>query len=136
MKEKQQLNRNGNKRGLSPNSQKNLLIGQKANNHAKKKFSLTACAREKLDEKCPYKPTMTWREYLVDRWLALAGENASYFKELIDRLEGKTSEKILAETRQEIIYKIEWDDKTKNTFTDTAPQTVGIHTVPSQAQNN
>jgi len=42
-----------------------------------------------LLEPCPYKKGVTWLEWLAERGLALAGENATYYKELLDRLEGK-----------------------------------------------
>jgi len=137
-KSTEQLNRNGDKRGMSLNSQKNLLgvqgIGNPKNNHAKKELSITRKQREMLTEKCPYAPTKTWLEWLAERGMAMAGENATYYKELMDRLEGKIVQPIQAE--HEITYKIEWDDRAKNTFTDTTLKTVGVHTISGQAENN
>lgn len=131
---KEELNSNGNRRGMSPNSRKNLALGWKGNNHAKKEMGVTRKQREMLPQKCPYAPNKTWLEWLAERGMAMAGENATYYRELMDRLEGKVVQPIQGE--HEIIYKIEWDERAKNTFTDTTLQTVGVHSIPSQAQNN
>lgn len=55
---------------------------------------LTTRLREKLKDPCPYAPDKTWLEYLVDRWLAQSVENSGYFRELIERLEGKVVQPI------------------------------------------
>jgi len=81
--------------GKHPNSLKNLNPPKKGepsrnpNGRPTNRLSLTNLAREKLDQPCPHDPKKTWLEYLVDRWLDQATENATYFKELLDRLEGK-----------------------------------------------
>jgi len=87
-------NKNGDTRGMHPNSQKNLKPGANKNGRPRKELSLTNCAREKLREKCPYAPNQTWLEYLVERWLGQAAENATYFNQLIERLEGKVTQPI------------------------------------------
>ena len=74
-----------------------FLPGHAGNPNAKgrphKEFSLTNLTREMIPQVCPYDPKgRTWGEYLVDRWLALATENPSYFKELMERLEGKVGQ--------------------------------------------
>ena len=99
MSDIQQLNRNGNRRGMTPNSQKNLGKGRMGNNHAQKGLSITRIQREMLSQLCPYAkdPTLTWVEYLAERGMAMASENATYYKELLDRLEGKVTQPIAGE---------------------------------------
>jgi hypothetical protein len=93
-----QLNKNGDKRGMSLNSQKNLRgfqgIGNPKNNFAKKELSITRKQREMLPLPCPYAKGKTWLEWLAERGMALAGENATFYKELLDRLEGKVPQPI------------------------------------------
>lgn len=86
-----QLNRNGDERGMSPNSQKNLGKGRLGNNHAKKEVSITRIQRGMMGQSCPYAIGKTWAEWLAERGLALAAENARYYCELLDRLEGKVT---------------------------------------------
>ena len=62
-----------------------------------KQFSLTSKVKEMLDNPCPYDGTMTWLEYLAEKWLNQAAENPTYFKELIERLEGKITQPLTAE---------------------------------------
>ena len=66
----------------------------------KKIVSLTSAIKEKLGKPCPYAPNQTWLEYIVDRWLTQATLNPTYFKELIERLEGKVVQPIDAEVRE------------------------------------
>ena len=91
------LNRNGNRRGMSPNSQKQLGKGRLGNNHAQKELSITRIQREMLSQPCRYAPGKTWVEYLAERGMAMASENATYYKELLDRLEGKVTQPIAGE---------------------------------------
>lgn len=96
-----QLNRNGNRRGMSPNSQKNLGRGRKGNNHAKKDYSITRIIKEMLDEPADERwlevgdknQGLTWRHAIAKRLLieAVRG-NARVATELLDRLEGKVSQ--------------------------------------------
>jgi len=100
MKEKKQLNKNGDKRGMSLNSQKNLLgvqgIGNPKNNHAKKDCSITRIQRGMMAELCPYAkdPTWTWAYALAEAGMkdALTEEKAR--ENLKDRLEGKVTQPI------------------------------------------
>ena len=102
----EQLNKNGDRRGMNLNSQKNLRgvqgIGNPKNDNAKKELSITRKQREMLPLPCPYAPDKTWLEYIAERGLALAGENASYYKELLDRLEGKVSQPTEVDVRGHI----------------------------------
>ena len=109
------LNRNGDRRGMSLNSQKNLRgvqgIGNPKNNHAQKNISLTRIARDKLALPCPYDKDKTWAEYIVERWLSQAVENATYFRELMDRLEGKVLQPIGGDEDKPLYLNIQVKDK-------------------------
>lgn len=88
---KRELNRNGDKRGLHPHSLANLQPGK---GRPKNEASITATQRKMLPLSCPYAPDKTWCEYLAERGMAMAAENATYYKELMDRLEGKVVQPI------------------------------------------
>ena len=63
-----------------------------------KNISLTSELKEQLNQVCPHDPQRrTWLQYLVARWLGQAAENATYFRELIERLEGKVTQTIESE---------------------------------------
>jgi hypothetical protein len=101
--------------GKHPNSLKNLKPckkGETRNPHGRpvNRLCLTHLARQKLSESCPYAPGKTWDEYLVDRWLGQAAENATYFKELIERLEGKVLQPIGGEHGGPVILKVVYDN--------------------------
>ena len=107
---KMELNRKGNKRGIHPNSLANLEK-RKGQGRPRNELSLTNLAREKLDEVCPYDPEgRTWKEYLVDRWLAHSLVNVTYFRELTERLEGKILQPIGGENGKPIKYEISVKD--------------------------
>jgi hypothetical protein len=96
--------------GRHPNSLKNLKKGWKPGQSGNPKGRprnikyITELAREKLGESCPYDPEKTWAEYLVDRWFGQAVENAGYFKELMDRLEGKVTQPISGELKGNVTW--------------------------------
>jgi hypothetical protein len=99
--------------GKNPNSLKNLekgqwRPGQSGNPEGRPKGIryISEIARAKLEEQCPYAPDKTWAEYLVDRWLGQAVENAAYFKELMDRLEGKVVQLIEGQIVNDVIFTI------------------------------
>lgn len=84
------------KRGEHPNSLKNLEIGRfqkgKVSNprgRPRKEICVTTILREQLGQPCSKDPSKTWAQWLALRALELAGENPSYYKELLDRVEGK-----------------------------------------------
>lgn len=111
------------KRGIHPNSLANLekrkkfQKGQPSANPKGRpcnELSLTNIAREKLQEPCPYDPEgRTWAKYLVDRWFGQCGENVTYFRELIDRLEGKVTQPIGGEGGQAIDIRVTYDNGSK-----------------------
>jgi len=79
---------NKKKRQLHPNSLANLQPNRQG--RPKRELCLTDIARDKLNEPCPYDPQKRpWKIYLVERWFGHAAENAQYFRELLERLEGK-----------------------------------------------
>jgi len=98
-----QLNRNGNRRGMSPNSQKNLGKGRNGNNHANKDYSITRIIKEMLDKPAVERwlevedkgQRLTWRQAIAKRILieAVRG-NARVTNDLLDRLEGKVVQPI------------------------------------------
>ena len=98
--------------GKHPNSLKNLERTKKGEVRNPKgrptnRLSLTNIAREKLDEVCPYDPKgRTWKEYLVDRWLAHSLNNVTYFRELIERLEGKVVQPIEGTIKTDVTFTI------------------------------
>ena len=102
------------KRGEHPNSLRNLeegkfKKGQITNPRGRppNELSLTNLTREALTQICPYDSKgRTWKEYLVDRWLALSAENPSYFRELIERLEGKVTQPIDTDVDTKVTFVI------------------------------
>ena len=108
--------------GQHPNSRKNLKPIQKGetrnpNGRPRNELSLTNCARQKLSEPCPYAAGKTWLEYLVDRWLAHAVDNPAYFKELMERLEGKVVQPIGGENGQPVKVEIIVDNESARNLT-------------------
>jgi hypothetical protein len=112
---KTELNRNGNKRGMHPNSQNNLRPGP---GRPRNELSLTNLAREELKKSCPYAPDKTWLQYLVERWLGHSVDNVTYFRELIERIEGKVLQPIGGENGEPIRYEINVKDAETKQFTD------------------
>jgi len=85
-------------RGRNPNSLKNLERGRfkkgesgNPGGRPQKELCITSILREQLGEECPYAPGKTWAEWLARKALELAGENPTYYKELLDRTEGKVT---------------------------------------------
>ena len=117
MEEKKQLNRNGNKRGMSPNSRKNLDEGRKGNNHAKKDYSVIRIVKEMLDQPAEERwlevedkgKGTSWRQAIAKRILIEATRgNAKVTSELLDRLEGKVTQPELI--KGEITLRVVDDD--------------------------
>lgn len=108
----EQKNRNGNKRGMNPNSRKNLEKGREGNNHAKKDYSVTRIVKEWLDKPAEERfidvqdkeKGLSWRQAIALRMLrdAVGGK----YGELLDRLEGKVTQPIEAQVKGDVVWKI------------------------------
>ena len=101
------------KRKINPNSLANLEKGQwkkgqsgNPKGHPSNKLSITAEQRKMLPLPCPYAPGKTWLQWLADRGMALAGENATYYRELMDRLEGKVVQPIEGQIDSDVVFVI------------------------------
>jgi len=118
-KVKEKLNRSGNKRGLNPNSVKNLHSGRKGNNYSAKDYSITRIIKGMLDDPVPERwletedkaNGMTWRQAIAKRILidAVRG-NTRATCELLDRLEGKVTQPISGEGGGPVRYEISVKD--------------------------
>lgn len=93
---------------MHPNSLANLTPWKKGcpppnpKGRPPKDCSLTSLLKEKIFDKVPGdKEGRTWRQLLVERWLTKALTDAPFFKELMERLEGKTVQAIQIEWKQE-----------------------------------
>ena len=114
---KEQLNKNGNRRGMSPNSRKNLDKGRNGNNHANKDYSVIRIVKEMLDNPAEERwlevedkgEGLTWRQAIAKRILIEAARgNARVTGELLDRLEGKVTQPELI--KGEITLRVVDDD--------------------------
>lgn len=97
--------------GRNPNSLKNLKPVQKGehrnpNGRPSNELSITVKQRSMLPLPCPHAPNMTWLEWLAERGMTLAGESAQYYRELMDRLEGKVTQPISGEGGGPVSLKI------------------------------
>jgi hypothetical protein len=102
------LNRNGNRRGMHPNSQNNIKNNTKHPGRPRKEFSITNIQREMLDQLCPYAedPTWTWAKAIAMAGLreSLTDERAR--ENLKDRIEGKVTQPIGGENGAPLAVKI------------------------------
>ena len=111
----ERLNRSGNKRGMSPESRKNLAIP--GNRHASKDFSITRILKEMADDPAPERwlevedknKGLTYRQAAARRiWLEVIRGNAKLTGELLDRLEGKVTQPVASEG--EIVLRVKYDN--------------------------
>lgn len=104
---KEQKNNSGNRRGLHPNSLKNLENGRKwrkgksGNPGGRPPLAITSLLREMLDKEADIIPRgaspsdKTWRQLIAKAILiGCTKGNTSLIGELLDRLEGKISQPI------------------------------------------
>ena len=107
---------------MSPNSQKNLGMGRKGNNHARKDYSITRIVKEMLDQPAAERwmevedkgKNLTWRQAIAKRILieAVRG-NARVTGELLDRLEGKVIQPVGGEGGGPVAIKVVYDNGDK-----------------------
>ena len=97
-----QLNNKGDKRGIHPNSLKNLEIARekgfkKGKSGNPNGYSLTSIVKQLLKDVPEIqiggkRNTKTWRQLIAQAWLVGSYQgNATYFKELLERIEGKVA---------------------------------------------
>ena len=113
----EKLNRNGDKRGMSPNSRNNLdKRNLRGNNHAKG-LTITSAIRKMLDlpaeqrwlDPGDYEKGLTWRDAIAKRMVIEAARgNAKIGAEILDRLEGKVTQPVAAEG--EIVLRVKYDN--------------------------
>jgi len=116
-----QLNKNGNRRGMNPNSRKNLA--RNGNHNAQKDYSITRIIKEMMDNPAEERwldvedkdKGLTWRQAIAKRILVEAVRgNARVTGELLDRLEGKVSQPIGGDSAgQPITIKVIYDNGNK-----------------------
>lgn len=120
MAEDKKLNKAGDKRGLSPSSRDNLLLGRKTNHRTKKDYSITRIVKSMLDEQAVERwlevedknKQLTWRQAIAKRVLIEAVKgNAKVTSELLDRLEGKVTQPIAGEG--EFTFRVVYDNDGK-----------------------
>ena len=83
--------------------------GQTGNPNGRRPNELcfTAIAKKMLPKVCPYDPKgRSWAEYLTERWLAHSADTATYFLELIERLEGKIVQPIEGLIKTDVTFTI------------------------------
>lgn len=84
----------GDKRGLHPNSLKNLENGRNHNGRPKKDKCLLEYIRAQLGEQCQYEPGKTWLEALAHAELRHSLKDTAARRDLFDRLLGKPLESL------------------------------------------
>ena len=108
------LNDKGNKRGLHPNSLKNLENGRRPwhneKGRPKKDVSLTSLLKVEIEKIPPEeKQGKTWRQILVLAWLRGAMTNSTLLSLLLERLEGKVVQPVAGEDGKPIVIKVVYD---------------------------
>ena len=115
------LNTRGNRRGMTPNSRKNLEKGREGNNHALRDYSVTRIVKELIDEPAEERfldvpdkgKGLTWRQAIALR--ILSDSVRGKYGELLDRLEGKVVQPIGGEGGKDLTFNIlVSDEQTKD----------------------
>lgn len=95
IKPEKNLNKNGDARGMHPNSQKNLKPNGNPNGRPKNNASITVRQRAMLSEVCPFDSKgRTWLEALAENGMRQALTIPGAMSNLQDRLEGKVTQPI------------------------------------------
>lgn len=116
------VNKNGDCRGLHPNSLSNLKPGK---GRPKKDQSIIELIRSRLNETCEYDSNgRTWIEALVDAEMRMSLNDNTARKNMFDRLLGKAPEQIEI-GNHEIVLRVTFDDykRDSGTLTETSPET-------------
>ncbi len=100
------------KRGLNPNSRKNLELGRKPNIRTSKLVSITRNIRKILEQPCdvtiPNAKGKTWVEVIAWRICYEAAKgNSAIIKELLDRTDGKVAQTITGEDGGPMTFSIQ-----------------------------
>ena len=122
----EQRNNKGNKRGLHPNSLKNLEKGrqwrkeQSGNPKGRPPLAITSLIREMLDEQADYiapgaaPSDKTWRQLIAKAILYHAAKgNPVMIRELLERLEGKITQPVVGEGGGPVVIKVVYDNGNK-----------------------
>lgn len=113
---KKKLNKNGDSRGMSPASRRNLEDGRnKEGRKTEKELSITSTMRGMLDELCPERwlhvedkgKGLTYRQAVAKTILngAVAGK-PGIISELLDRLEGKVTQPIGGDEENPLVVQV------------------------------
>lgn len=106
------LNGHGNKRGMHPNSRKNLANGhapwQKGESGNPNGLTITARQKEKMSEVCPFDPLgREWREALAEAGMRMALTIPIALSHLQDRQEGKVAQPLTGADGKDLLPEIE-----------------------------
>ncbi len=85
------------KRGLNPNSRKNLALGRKPNIRTSKQYSITRMIKDMLDEQADVIDAngLTWRQMIARIILRESAKgNTQMIRELLERTDGKVTQPI------------------------------------------
>lgn len=111
------LNKNGDKRGMNANSQKNILPHINRNGRPTKDKSITNLIREMLDQEAGFiapgasPDDKTWRQLIAKAILYNAAKgNPQMIKEVLDRLEGKVMQPVGGEGGGPVLLRVVDDD--------------------------
>ena len=110
LKPENKLNRNGDRRGVHPNSLANLKPNGNLHGRPKRELSITNIQREMLNEVCPFDPKgRTWLIALAEAGMRLALVKPDAMRELRDRLEGKVMQPIGGADGKPFELIVRWD---------------------------
>jgi len=101
------LNKNGDRRGLHPNSRKNLKPNGNPGGRPKKDICITSRQKEMLSEKCPFDSQgRTWRDSLAEAGMRMALLKPEAMRDFMDRHWGKVSQPISGDEENPIFVQL------------------------------